>query len=117
MPKKDRDGDPPQQPVCERVIVSDTTVEALAPLLQANPRGLLLFRDEIAGWLNSMGQYKNGRGDDQAKWLEVHGARALRIDRKTGDDHFIYVERAAVSVVGGIQPGILRRCVGQNETR
>ena len=90
-PKKQREADPPERPVYERAIVSDTTVEALAPLLVDNPRGLLLFRDETAGWLSGMGQYKSGRGDDQAKWLEVHGARALRIDRKTGEERFIFV--------------------------
>src|SRR5206468_4303800 len=35
-------GDPPagpEPPPCERFVVSDTTVEALAPILRENPRG------------------------------------------------------------------------------
>jgi hypothetical protein len=46
--QKDKsDSDPPdkpEQPQAVRYVVSDTTVEALAPLLLANPRGLLLAR-------------------------------------------------------------------------
>ena len=38
-------------PVCRRISTSDTTPEKLADLLQYNPRGLLLIRDELMGWL------------------------------------------------------------------
>ena len=52
----------PEAPQAERCIVSDTTVEALAPLLLANPRGLLLARDELAGWIGSFDRYAGGKG-------------------------------------------------------
>jgi hypothetical protein len=39
----------------------------------------------------------------------VHGARALKVDRKTGDRTTIYVPNAAVSITGTIQPETLRR--------
>ena len=42
--------DPPVEPVAERYLVSDTTVEALAVLLEQCPRGLLVARDELSGW-------------------------------------------------------------------
>ena len=45
-------GDPPEKPEppqAQRFIVNDITVEALAPILQENPRGVLLARDELAG--------------------------------------------------------------------
>jgi hypothetical protein len=46
----DGPGGPPKKPTppaSERYVVSDTTVEALAIILQSNPRGLLLIRDEL----------------------------------------------------------------------
>ena len=60
--KRDKNAasDPPEKPdppQAERFIVSDTTVEALAPILLANPRGLLLARDELAGWIGSFDRY------------------------------------------------------------
>ena len=45
-----RGDDPVEKPVrpeVERTIVIDTTIEAVGPLLLANPRGLLLARDEL----------------------------------------------------------------------
>ena len=110
-------GDPkpeePQQPVCRRLYCSDVTVEALADRLYENPRGLLLVRDELAGWIRSFDQYKGGQGADTAHWLTMHGARDLMVDRKTGDRKTIFVPRAAICICGSIQPEILARALGQ----
>lgn len=100
-------------PVCKRIICGDTTVEALACRLAENPRGLLLVRDELAGWLNSFGAYKSGKGGDAAHWLSMHGARDLLVDRKMGDRPTTHVRHAAVSITGGIQPEILRGALGR----
>jgi hypothetical protein len=40
----------PEPPICWRNITEDITVEALALLLVTNWRGLLVGRDEWAGW-------------------------------------------------------------------
>jgi len=108
--------DPPQKPEppqAERFIVCDTTVEALAPLLLSNPRGLLLARDELAGWIGSFDRYSGGKsGADAAHWLSMHNGESIIVDRKTGVPKTIYVPLASVSVCGGIQPGILNRALG-----
>jgi hypothetical protein len=111
-------GDPPEKPaapVARRYIVSDTTTEALAPILLGNPRGVLLARDELAGWIGSFDRYaKAGKaGADSAHWLSMHNGEALTIDRKTGIPPTIHVPSASVSIAGGIQPGILARALGQ----
>jgi hypothetical protein len=104
----------PDAPPAERHIVSDTTVEALAPILMANPRGLLLARDELAGWIGSFDRYA-GKGQasaDEACWLSMFNAESITIDRKTGMSKTIHVPQAAVCVTGGIPPGSLRRALG-----
>lgn len=101
-----REGEPPKP---ERILANDLTVEALAALLPDNPRGLLVARDEIAGWIGSFDRYSRG-SSDSANWLEVFGARALTVDRKTTSP--IYVPRATVSITGSIQPGVLKRVLG-----
>jgi hypothetical protein len=102
----------PAEPVADRCYADDTTIEALAVLLLQNPRGLLLVRDELSGWLGSFDRYAQGRGADAAKWLEMFGGRSIMVDRKSGPSRTIYVHRAAVSVAGGIQPGTLQRALG-----
>jgi hypothetical protein len=101
----------PEAPIADRCWTDDATTEALAVLLQQNPRGLLMVRDELAGWINGFDAYRAGKGGDAAKWLEFHGGRASLVDRKGGGT--IYVPRAAVSIAGGIQPETLRRALGQ----
>ncbi len=108
--------DPPGEPRCpeaERLIVQDTTVEALAVRLAHAPRGLLLAREELSGWLRSFDAYRGGRGGDEAQWLAMYGARCLTVDRKSGPHVTIVVPRAAVSITGTVQPSVMRDVLGR----
>ncbi len=109
-------GEPPTspiEPVAERYLADDTTVESLAGLLSNQPRGLLVARDELAGWMGGFDRYANGKGGDVAKWLEMFGGRSIFIDRKTGEPKTLFIPRAAVCLTGGIQPETLKRCLVQ----
>jgi hypothetical protein len=101
----------PEQPVPDRYCCDDTTVEALAVLLQNQLRGLLMARDELAGWIGGFDRYAQGKGGDVAKWLEMFGGRSITVDRKTSGS--IYVPRASVSIAGGIQPDTLYKALGK----
>ena len=109
-------GDPPEQPtkpIAERLWCDDQTVEALALMLQQQPRGMLLAKDELAGWLGGMDQYKGGQGSDVSRWLEMFGGRQMIYDRKTGDHRTIFVPMASMSITGGVQPEVLARSLGR----
>lgn len=113
--KKSDANDPPtepQRPAAERLRVDDQTIESLAPIMQENPKGLIVVTDELRAWFAGMGCYqaKSG-GRDESKWLELHTARPAMVDRKTGRER-IYIPMAAVSVVGTIQPAVLAEAVG-----
>ena len=95
------------------VLVSDVTIEGLASALQDNPRGLLLYRDELAGWVKSFNKYRDG--DDRQQWIELWSATPLKITRKTQSP--ILVESPAVSVVGTSQPDVARRLFGSQDAR
>lgn len=105
----------PQPPDAERFIVADLTVEAVAPILKANPNGVLLARDEISGWFGSFDRYSaSGKGGgDSAHWLSTFNGESMLVDRKTGPTKVINVPSAVVSVCGGVQPGILRRLLSE----
>ena len=102
----------PIPPVKRRLVVSDTTIEALGPILLNNPRGVLVATDELAGWLGSFDKYSSG-SSDSAKWLSMYNADSLIVDRKTGTPPTIFIPSAATSITGGIQPGVLTRLLGQ----
>jgi 5S rRNA maturation endonuclease (ribonuclease M5) len=103
----------PRKPIRRRCLVQDATIEALAPILNENPRGVLLARDELSGWLAGFDKYssKSSASSEVPKWLEIYNTEPITIDRKTGDEKFLFVRRPSVSICGGIQPGILSRCL------
>ena len=107
--KKSKDGAPPapEPPREKRTVVSDITIEKLGALLADNPKGLLLVRDELAAWIGGFDRYAKGRGSELSAWLSFYDAAPAVIDRKSGGN--IFVERGAVSVIGGLQPGLLER--------
>ncbi len=84
-----------------RFIVNDVTVEKLGELLKENPRGLLMVRDELSGFL----------ADLERK--EYQTDRSFYLTAFNGDDQFTYdrIERGTIfiphvtlSMIGGIQP-------------
>lgn len=88
-------------PVRRRAIINDATVEKLGELLNENPRGLLLVRDELPGLLSKL--------EDEAHQVD----RAFYLEAFNGDTSFKYdrigrgtvdIEMATLSIVGGIQP-------------
>jgi putative DNA primase/helicase len=113
LKKKDKEGayaialeataksDPPER---QRLLTHDATVEKLGELLKASPRGMLVFRDELVGFLRGLD--KEGREGSRAFFLEswngTGGFRFDRIGRGT-----IEIDAACVSILGGIQPGPL----------
>jgi len=99
------DADPGPEPVMPRLAVSDATVEKLAVITSIIPRGTLMARDELAGWLQGMSRYSGG-GSDRPFWLEAYGGRPFSVERMGRDP--VYIDRLAVGVLGGIQPDRLR---------
>jgi hypothetical protein len=91
----------PIKPVCPALILNDSTPEMLALLARAMPKGLLFFRDELAGWFNDFGRY-GGDGERQL-WLEAYNGASRRIDRVKHDEP-LTIPRFSVGVLGGIQP-------------
>src|SRR5215217_4178248 len=107
---------PPPEPTMERTYADDTTVESLVGILEDNPRGVLIYKDELTGWVRSHDQYRAaGKGADRQHWLSVWSNQAIVVDRKSRQGDPTYVERPWVSLVGGIQPVMLPELGGSME--
>ena len=84
-----------------RLLVNDATVEKLGELLNENPHGLLLTRDELSGFLARMEaeEYQS----DPAFYLEAFNGDGKftydRIGRGT-----VHIEQCTLSLIGGVQP-------------
>ena len=99
---------PPAEPKMKRYKTNDATVEKLGEILIDNHQGVLLFRDEISGLLNSF--EKAGRETDRQFFLESwSGKQDFNVDRIGRGS--IYVPALCLSVFGSIQPGPLSRYI------
>lgn len=101
--QKPPEADPPAKPVPPRLVVADTTIEALAPLFAGNPRGLVLYRDEIAGWFGNIDKY--GGGGNVPFFLERWASQPVTVDRRNAEP--IKAKRGMLGILGGIQPAVL----------
>lgn len=93
------------EPFRRRFFTADGTPEKIIDLLNQNPRGILIRRDELIGWLRGLD--KDGR----------EGARALFLEGWNGTGRYSYdtisrgtvdVEGLTLSVFGAITPGPLQ---------
>jgi hypothetical protein len=90
-----------REPESPRLRQHDTTIEKVATLLcHAAPKGLLITRDELAGWVEGMTNYNDA---GRQFWLEAYGGRPFRVERQKLAEPII-VPRLGVAVSGGVQP-------------
>ncbi|GEQ96636.1 hypothetical protein JCM17844_02730 [Iodidimonas gelatinilytica] len=108
-PRLPEDAMEPQAPEHKRLMVTDATIEALCRALPANPRGLLIYRDELAGWLSNFDRYNGTRGGDRAFWLEAYEGGTYSIDRVKNGEKPIFIPYLGTSILGGIQPDRLKK--------
>jgi hypothetical protein len=91
--------------VAPRLYVSDATIERLAVLLTARPRGMLLIGDELAGLFLNMARYSTG--SDREFWLEAWNGGAFTVERMSREP--VTVDHLLVGLTGGFQPDKLAR--------
>lgn len=96
---------PPAGALQPRFRSNDATIEALHDLLSENPRGILIFRDELVGLLK--GWEKQGHEQDRAFYLEAwNGHGSFPLDR-IGRGHVV-CDNMCISILGGTQPDKVR---------
>jgi len=94
----------PPEPQVPRLRQNDITIEKTASLLaSAAPKGLLVTRDELLGFMRGMDSYHSA---GRQFWLEAYGGRPYRVERQKHPLPIV-VERLAVSLFGGCQPAKL----------
>lgn len=98
----------PEEPICRTYWTSNVNEASLGVLLQQNPDGLLIERDELSSLLMRLEDEgcADLRGMLLSGWSGNEGYRFDRIVRGK-----VAIQKYAVSVIGGIQPGPLSRYV------
>jgi len=93
------------KPVLKRLIVHDVSPEKLHEILCENPAGVLMIRDELAGWMARLDE--EGHGGERQFFLTLwNGDTPYSVDRIGRGS--LYGEACCMSLLGGIQPSRLR---------
>ena len=106
----------PTPPARRRLIVNDTSYEALGEILAENPNGVLAVRDELVSLLRSLDreEFAAARGFFLSAWNGTSGYTFDRVIR--GVTH---IDAACVSMIGTTQPGrmadYIRRASKEND--
>ncbi len=108
-PPATSDGPVPAAPP-HPVVVSGSSVEAVAGVLQSAPRGVLLARDEHGDWLPHMVRgTRDGRA--HAFWLSAWAGRACSVGQR---GRAIALADPAVSILGTAQPEALEQALARD---
>lgn len=107
LPQKPAAADDPGKFITPRLYTIDVTIERMAELLAARPRGMLLISDELAGWFTNMSRYSGG--EDKQFWLICWDGGAYSVERKSAPIA-IKVPNLLVGILGGLQPDKLADC-------
>jgi len=103
LPKNKR-AEKPTEPAKRTLFINDGTMEAIHVAHKHNPQGILLYRDELSGFIDAMA--KHGREGERQFYLEGwlgDGSYSMtRIGRQDVD-----VDGLCLTVFGGIQPSVL----------
>jgi Protein of unknown function (DUF3987) len=107
---RSQDAEVPEEPLLKRYKTEDATVEKISEILLENPRGILVHRDELSGWLRNLD--KQGREGDRSFYLEAwNGTGSFDVDRIGRGS--LHIPALCLSILGSIQPGSLSSYVYQ----
>ena len=106
---------PPTKPTRRIRYFSSGTGEGIARYAAGNPdKGMLLFKDEIAGLVKSANQYRGGRGSDSEDILEYYDGTPP-ITLRADPDKTVVCRKILLSIYGTVQPGVLEKLLGDKE--
>lgn len=93
-----------QEPDFCQTVLSDFTPEVLVRQHKANPRSLIVYFDELIGFIYSFNKYRSG--SDEQMWTQLFAGSGVTVNRVSSDP--VKIDNTCISIFGGIQPGILK---------
>ncbi|WP_017734060.1 DUF3987 domain-containing protein [Nafulsella turpanensis] len=102
-----------ERPEWSHTLVQDATPEALLSCLRNNSRGLLLYKDELIGWVKNFNRYSSG--SEQEFWLEAWNQGTISADRKMSRG--VRISPAFITVTGTLQPAVLEELAKNSRSK
>ena len=94
-------------------VVVNSTIEALVSALRDNPRGILIYNDEIDSLLSNFNRYN---GSDESYFLSLFSGTPFKYTRKSNNE-YIFLPNPYCSIIGSPSPVCSPRCLAGNARR
>ena len=94
------------KPEWKQIFLEDGTREGFVKAMRVNPGGLGLLKDELHGWVADMDRHTGGKGGDESFWLSSFNNSSYTKNIKS--DETAYADRVFISLMGSIQPQVVR---------
>lgn len=91
-------------------LLNDFTPEFMADAHRINSRGIMIYRDELKGWLDDFGRYS--KSGEQSNMLTAWSQKAISYGRKSGA--IINIKKPCIYVAGGIHRELLHTLATDN---
>lgn len=101
--KSDVEGTP--KPKKKQIVCVKATGAARMELLANNERGVILFSDELRGFIRSLNNF-GGTGEEE-ELLSIFSSEPIKSDT-VGDEYVRVCNKPFMPILGGMQPGMLR---------
>lgn len=101
----------PERPPFPSILLNDSTQEAIQRVQAHEPRGVLVHRDELAGWAAKL-EAASGTGGERQFYIEGFNAGSYRVDRAKFRGQPLRISRLSISMLGGVQPDRLSDLIG-----
>jgi len=99
---------PGNKPIKESLKITGGNMEGILKRLQDSPKGMVIATDELAGFFNSLNQYR--KGDDVQTYLSIWSNQNIDVIRKNIDEGYL-ITKPFLSIIGGIQPGTFKKII------
>ncbi|MEI8203366.1 MAG: DUF3987 domain-containing protein [Bacteroidota bacterium] len=104
--------DYPVKPILHKILIDDTTPEALYQALNNNS-GLTLYSDEFSIWFDNIGRY--AKSGEVGRYLSIFDNTTFDISRTSDEPHLIV--DPLLNIIGGIQPNVLSETLKKHQMR
>ena len=94
----------------EGAIVTDATQEAVCGLLEGSPKGIVSIHDELAGFFANQDKHSGAEGSDEAFFNTAFQGG----DYNVAGSGSRMIQKASVSILGGIPPATLQQRVSDS---
>lgn len=89
----------------KQTLVTDVTIEAIAEIMQNNPRGIGLYIDELKALFYMFGRYNKGGGVEQEFFKSMFSNIPINVSRKKSKP--VHINSPNMPIGGTIQPELL----------